>query len=49
MPFSQNRKTFSEFFNTFSQSTQNFSHFEKKYKVNSLNISEVIDSEKCGY
>ena len=25
------------------------SHFQKKDQIHSLNISEVIDSEKCGY
>ena len=36
-------------FFTFSESTQNFAQFEKKYHLHSSNISEVIDSEKCGY
>ena len=30
-------------------STQNFAHFEKKDQLHSLNIWEVIESEKCGY
>ena len=30
-------------------STQNFEHFQKKDQLHSFNISEVIDSEKCGY
>ena len=28
---------------------QNFTQFEKKYQVRSLNISEFIACEKCGY
>ena len=36
-------------FIAFSQSTHNFVHFEKKDQIFSLNILEVIDSEKCGY
>ena len=31
------------------ESAQNFAHFEKKDQVHSLNISQVIESEKCGY
>ena len=30
-------------------STENFTHFEKKYQRQSLNISEIIDFHKCGY
>ena len=47
-PISQKRERFSEFSFTFLQSTQNFSNFEKKHQVHSLNILEVIDSEKSG-
>ena len=49
MPLAQKRKTVFQIFNEFSQSTQNLVHFEKKDQVYSLNISKVIDSEKCGY
>ena len=42
-------QTFSETFNTFLQSIQNFAHFEKKDLIHSLDLSEVIDPEKCGY
>ena len=45
----QKLKTFSHIFITFFQSTQNFPHFQKKDQLHSLNISEVIDPEKCGY
>ena len=38
-----------ETFFAFSQSAQNFVHFEKKNQLHSLNISEVIDSKKCGF
>ena len=46
---SQKRKTFSEIFLAFWQSTKKFVHFEKKDQLHSLNTSKVIDSEKCGY
>ena len=36
-------------FIAFLKSTQNLSNFEKKDQLHSLNISEVIDSGKCGY
>ena len=42
-------ETFSESFIAFSQSTQNLVHFEKKDQLYNLNISEVIDYQKCGY
>ena len=28
---------------------KDLAHFEKKLQARSVNISEVIDSEKCGY
>ena len=43
------KKMFSEIFITFLQSTQKFGEFETKDQLRSLNILEVIDSEKCGY
>ena len=49
MPLSQKQPTFSGLFNAFLQSTKNFANFEKKDQLQSLNISEVIESEKCGY
>ena len=43
------RKTFSQNFIAFLQSPQNSAHFEKKKdQLHSLNISELIDPEKCG-
>ena len=44
---SQKRKTIFGIFILFSESTQNLVHFVKKDQVYSLNILEVIDSEKC--
>ena len=32
----------------FLQSTQNFANFGRTDQLNSLNISEVIDPDKCG-
>ena len=43
------RKTFSGIFIAYSKFAQNSVHFEKKHQLYSLNISEVSDSEKCGY
>ena len=42
-------KTFFQLFIEFLQSPQNFAHFEEKDQLHSLNILEVIDSDKCGY
>ena len=39
----------SQTFIAFLRSSENFVHFEKKDQPHTLNISEVIDSEKCGY
>ena len=47
-PLYQKRKIFFSIFIPFSQSTDNYEHFEKKDKLHSLNILEVINSEKCG-
>ena len=49
MLFSKKRRTFSEYFLAFLESTQDFAYFEKKDQLHSLNISEVIDPDKCGY
>ena len=46
---SQKRKTFSSIFIAFLESTQNFAHFDQNDQLHSLNISEVIDPDKCGY
>ena len=46
---SQKQKTFSAIFIAFSESTEKISHFQKKDYLHSLNISEVIDPDKCGY
>ena len=45
---SQKRTTFSPFFVAFLESRQNFVHFGKKDQLHSVNISEVIDPDKCG-
>ena len=49
MPLSQKRQTFSAIFIRFLQSTQNLANFEKKNLLQSLNIWEVIETEKCCY
>ena len=43
---SQKRKTFSKFFSTFSKSTLNFEHFQKKDHPHSRIISQITVSEK---
>ena len=45
----QKRRTLSPISIAFFKSTQNFAHFEKKDQLQSLNISEVADHDKCGY
>ena len=45
-PLSQKSETFSPIFIEFSDSSQTFSHFHKKDQVHSLNIWEIIESEK---
>ena len=45
----KNHKIVSQFLLHFFQSTSNLVHFEKKGQLQSLNISEVIDSKKYGY
>ena len=46
---SQKLRTFSAIFITFLESKQNFAHSENKDQLHSLNILEVIDSDKRGY
>ena len=46
-PLFQKEETFSEIFIIFFESSQNFAHFEKKDQGHSLNIYEIIESEKC--
>ena len=43
---SQKRKTFSQFFSTFSQSTLNVEHFQKKDHPHTRIISQMTVSEK---
>ena len=43
---SHKRKTFSRFFSSFSKSTLNFEHFQKKDHPHSLIISQMTVSEK---
>ena len=45
---SQKRRKFPGIFIGVSESTQNFTDFEEKDQLHSLNISEVIDPDKCG-
>ena len=49
MLLSQKQKIFCENFIACLQYTQNSVHFEKKDQIHRLNISEVIDPEKCSY
>ena len=48
-PLSLKQKIFSGFFIAFLKSTWNGEHFAKKGESFSLNISEIIDSERGGY
>ena len=45
---SQKRKAFPQFFLTFSKSTLNFEHFQKKDDLHSRFIFEITHSEKRG-
>ena len=45
---SHKRKTFSECFSSFSKSTLNFEHFQKKDDSHSRCISQITVSEKGG-
>ena len=49
MLLSQKPKIFSENFIAFLEFIQNSVSFENKDQLHKLNISEVIDPEKCGY
>ena len=46
---SQKQKTFSQFFATFSKSTLNFEHFQKKYDPHRRCISHITVNEKGDY
>ena len=48
MQLSEKRKTFSESFVTFQESTSNFKQFERKDDRHSQSISEIADCEKLG-
>ena len=48
-PLSQKQKTFSGFFIAFLKCAWNLEHFQIKHEYPSLIISEIIDTEKCGY
>ena len=48
-PLSQKQKIFSGFFIAFLKCAWNLEHFQKEDEYPSLNISEIIDAEKCGY
>ena len=49
LPLPQERKTFPVIFIAFSKSAQNSVRFENKDQLYSSNITEVSDSESCGY
>ena len=46
---SQKERPFPQIFFGLPESTQNFARFEKRDQLDSLNILEVIDPNKCGY
>ena len=46
---SEKRKVISAIFIEILKAKSNFLYFAEKYQFHSLNISEVIDSEKCSY
>ena len=46
---SQKRKTFFGISIAFFKATQNFADFENKERLHILNMSEVIDPDKCCY
>ena len=48
MQLSLKRKTFSDFFNPFLESTSNFKHFEKKDDPHSYFITEITGIETVG-
>ena len=47
--FPPKRRTISGIFIGVLESTKNLADFEKKDQLHSLNISKVIDLDKCGY
>ena len=49
MLLSKKPEIFSPIFIALLQSTEDFACFEKKDPLHSLNISAVVDPEKCGY
>ena len=49
MQLSEKRKIISGIFIAFLKSTMNLLYLEKNYLLDTLNISEVIDSEKSFY
>ena len=49
MLLSQKRKTVFQNFIGLLQCRQNFAHFEKKGRLDKLNISEFFDPDKCSY
>ena len=50
MPLSHKEKIFSGFFIAFLKCASNFEHFQKKKDESpTVNISEIIDSERRGY
>ena len=48
-PLSKKQKTFSWFFIAFLKCAWNLEHFQKKHEYPTLIISEIIDTERCGY
>ena len=49
MQLCQKQKAFSVIFIAFFKSTWNFQNFEEKDELCTLNISELIDTEECGF
>ena len=45
----QKPKTFYQIFMAFFQATSNLEHFGKKDELHTLNLSEFIDTEACGF
>ena len=49
MQLPQEPEIFSQYFFEFLKPTSNFEYFEKREESYSLNVSEILDSEKSGY
>ena len=49
MQLPRKSKTFKQIFTMFLKSKSHLKHFEKADEPHSLNISEIIDSERRGY